>query len=216
MAQTTAPHVRAFGRSCVRSAERIASAPLMRWGLCAHPVSSDADAFVSGAVSLTMVPEKCMVLDDQLAFIPARYAAAYFGGTAYTNASASNSASLNNTTAVHYLPMVAGNAACQWPEGMVTCRLLEAGARLGMLALDVELHIKRNAPSARWQPGQDAARDDNDNDREDGPSTARPLEAASTPLVWLPPSQQQEQWLNGVRGVHLTATSRSTTHPARE
>ena len=39
-----------------------------------------------------------------------------------------------------YFPSVAGLSACQWPEGMVTCRVLEAGARLGMLTLHVELN----------------------------------------------------------------------------
>ena len=35
--------------------------------------------------------------------------------------------------------MVAGFAACQWPEGELTCRLLEAGARLAMLGIRVKM-----------------------------------------------------------------------------
>lgn len=61
----------------------------------------------------------CVVADDQFAVIPAGYAGGYFG-TETPNAGR------------HY-PIPAGHENCQWPEGKMTCRMLDTGAKL-MLA----------------------------------------------------------------------------------
>ena len=68
-----------------------------------------------------------------MAIIPARFAAAYFN-----DADADYSA--HGSAAQQYFPIVAGGTACQWPEGRLTCRLLEAGARLGLVDIALNLH----------------------------------------------------------------------------
>jgi len=61
----------------------------------------------------------CVVADDQFAVIPAAYAGGYFG--------------TETPKADRHYPIPAGHANCEWPEGKMTCRMLDTGAKL-MLA----------------------------------------------------------------------------------
>jgi len=58
------------------------------------------------------------VADDQFAVLPAAFASAYFKGVA----AGSNPS--------HHYPIPTAHTNCQWPEGQMTCRLLDSGARL--------------------------------------------------------------------------------------
>ena len=82
-----------------------------------------------------------VAVSAQMAFIPAQYAAAYFG---------EDDTHLNSRGASHlrsYVPVVIGFGAGQWPEGAVTRRLLEAGARLEVLDIEATLVYEALPPS---------------------------------------------------------------------
>lgn len=107
--------------------------------------NAEVDGFYRSAVLWTRIPERCFVADDQVAYIPAQFAAVYFD-SADTGAhrTPARSARLPRPARGSHFAAFAGMAACQWPEGVVTCRLLEAGVRLAMLDADIIVCKGRN------------------------------------------------------------------------
>jgi hypothetical protein len=82
------------------------------------------------------VPERCLVIDDMFAVVPARFAPGYFAGRPAPAAPGGAAPGLDDDA----YPAVAGFASCQWPEGALTCRVQESGARLALLSLPIILN----------------------------------------------------------------------------
>ena len=80
------------------------------WGVC------DLACVMRDTRSAAGAERGCVVADDQFAVIPAAFAAAYFGA--------------ETPNAGRHYPIPVGHEACQWPEGKMTCRMLDTGARL--------------------------------------------------------------------------------------
>eukprot|EP01052_Picozoa_sp_SAG31_P040961 SAG31_NODE_6076_length_2180_cov_2.122537_2_plen_466_part_00 len=72
---------------------------------------------------------QCVLLDDQFAYIPAGLLAAVYFGVPPVG-----------MQKFRHFPLVHGNEKCQWPEGALTCRLLEApGGRLEPMAVSFRI-----------------------------------------------------------------------------
>ena len=85
---------------------------------------------------------ECLLLDDQFGYVPAgSLAAVYFGVAAVGG------------RAFKHFPLVHGNEKCQWPEGALTCRLLEApGGRLEMMAVSFRIVVMTKLNNGRAPP----------------------------------------------------------------
>ena len=109
-----------------RDAPRMDHALLLAAGSGGGSARAEAQAYYAGAISWDLLPERCFVIDDQVLYVPARFAAAYFGG-------ATTGGDASGTPQGDHFAIVAGMAAGQWSEGNLTCQLGEAGVPLAML-----------------------------------------------------------------------------------
>ena len=84
-------------------------------------------------------------MDDQFAYVPAAFAPAYFG-TALTD---------QRTGGNRHYSVPNTHTSCMWPEGQLTCRLLDAGARLEPLRVSFRImaHARLNGGDPPPQTG---------------------------------------------------------------
>lgn len=89
---------------------------------------------------------KCVLVDDQFAYIPRVFAETFFRQDAQPPASFHGGNQNAAAKGGKHYPVVAGHDRCQWPEGQVTCRLLDAGARLEPLRISFRIvaHTRLN------------------------------------------------------------------------
>eukprot|EP01052_Picozoa_sp_SAG31_P001377 SAG31_NODE_47_length_30979_cov_41.708841_11_plen_182_part_00 len=85
---------------------------------------------------------RCMIVDDQFAYIPKNLAPVYFGPAVGTGASYEGQPSF----AVNNYSIPKTHTNCMWPEGELTCKLLRGGARLELLRVHCRLQKWCSSP----------------------------------------------------------------------
>lgn len=89
---------------------------------------------------------KCVLVDDQFAYIPRVFVDTFFRQDEEPPAASRGSNENAAKKGAKHYAVVAGHDRCQWPEGQVTCRLLDAGARLEPLRVSFRIvaHTRLN------------------------------------------------------------------------
>eukprot|EP01051_Picozoa_sp_SAG22_P010520 SAG22_NODE_952_length_6343_cov_3.567265_2_plen_568_part_00 len=105
-----------------------------QWGVCDLPCvwrASTGQKLPPAAAMAGAKLQGCAVVDDQFAIFAPKWFASYFVGPGGRQGLAAPPA---------MQPCVKGHEKCGWPEGKMTCRLLDAGARLQLVPLSYRIN----------------------------------------------------------------------------
>ena len=123
------------------------------WSYAGEPCSNGNGCGWRGTPAGEQAFESCLLITDQFAYIPGSRAAAYFTSVGEGNRPPPPPEGLS-------FQLVASHNGCEWPEGRLTCGLLDAGVPLRVLRVHARIarrvgSIRRQKPGQLCKPGGD-------------------------------------------------------------